>query len=93
MISAEAFSRHGLRYERASKPWARALLDGLSPAMRAELRVHIPHMRPDGVDRQRKLAGDLRRGQVGWQGAQNPASPPLIGSWSSLAVRQAHGTP
>lgn len=50
------------------------LLDGLSPAMRAELRVHIPHMRPDGVDRQRKLVGDLRRGQVGWQEAQNLAS-------------------
>jgi hypothetical protein len=59
----------GLREEGASRPWARAL-NGVGAVVRAELFVHVAHMRPDGVNRHGQLAGDLRRGQVGRQVAQ-----------------------
>jgi signal transduction histidine kinase len=46
-------------------------VEGLQAAVRAELVVQVPHVRPDRVHRHIKLAGDLRRGKAGLQEAQD----------------------
>ena len=46
-------------------------LDGVCPAVGAELGVQAADVALDGVSGYRQLAGDFRPGQVGWQVAQH----------------------
>jgi hypothetical protein len=46
-------------------------VDGLQAAVGAELVVQVPHVRPDRVHRNVKLAGDLRCGKAGLQEAED----------------------
>jgi hypothetical protein len=55
-------------FEQADGPGA---LHSLLAAVRTELLVQAPQVRPDRVHGQAELGGDLRRGQVGWQVAQH----------------------
>src|SRR4029079_15439595 len=48
------------------------LLDGLVPAVHAELVVEVAHVGLDRVDRQVQLTRDLRGGELGGQVAQHP---------------------
>src|SRR6516162_11569528 len=76
-------------------------VDGLVAAVGAELVVEVAHVRPDGVRRQVELVGDLRRGQVGGQVAQDTglglaerfAQSSRLAGWCGGAVRPRRARP